>query len=104
MPIELARRVAAMPLLSMSLDVVEIAAVSERSTEVVVGTYFPLGERLGLDWLRDRIIELPRSDRWEALARAALRDDLMALHRTLTEQVLAPASTGGTPSSIGSGS
>ncbi len=87
-PRGLARRVAAMPLLSMSLDIVEIAETSGRTPEEVVGTYFPLGEQLRVDWLRDRILELPRADRWQALSRAALRDDMLALHRTITEQVL----------------
>ena len=32
---------------------------------------------------------LPRDDRWRALARAALRDDIYGLHRGLTAQVLA---------------
>ena len=44
--------------------------------------------RLDLHWLRDRIVELPRDDRWGALARAALRDDLYSLHRSLTAEVL----------------
>ena len=51
-------------------------------------TYFRLGSTLELNWLRDRIIELPRGNRWEALARAALRDDLYTLHRQLTQEVL----------------
>ena len=41
--------------------------------------HFALGQRLGLDRLLGRIIELPRSDRWEIMARAALRDDLHAV-------------------------
>ena len=51
-------------------------------------TYFRVGARLELNWLRDRIIELPRTNRWQALARAALRDDLYSLHRALTQEVL----------------
>jgi len=43
---------------------------------------------LDLHWLRDRIVELPREDRWSALARAALRDDVFSLHRALTAEVL----------------
>jgi glutamate dehydrogenase len=43
---------------------------------------------LRLGWLRDRILELPRDNRWEALARAALRDDLNSLVRVLTQEVL----------------
>ena len=50
--------------------------------------YFGIGQRLSLDWLRDRVLELPRSDRWQALARSALRDDLYELHRTLTREIL----------------
>ena len=54
-------------------------------------TYFRLGARLDFNWLRDRIIELPRANRWQALARAALRDDLYTLHRALTREVLESA-------------
>jgi len=54
----------------------------------VMETYFALGSRLELNWLRDRILELPRANRWQALARAALRDDLYSLHRALTQEVL----------------
>ena len=34
------------------------------------------------------MLELPRSDRWQALARSALRDDLYELHRMLTREIL----------------
>jgi len=30
-----------------------------------------IGDRLRLDWLYDRIVDLPRADRWDALARNA---------------------------------
>ena len=35
-----------------------------------------------------RILALPRDDRWQTMARAALRDDLYAVHAQLTAQVL----------------
>jgi glutamate dehydrogenase len=54
-------------------------------------TYFRLGSRLQLNWLRDRIIALPRENRWQALARAALRDDLLGISRTLTQAVMSEA-------------
>jgi glutamate dehydrogenase len=54
----------------------------------VAAVHFQLGSRLQLHWLRDRIFELPRDDRWRALARAALRDDLYGLHQALTREVL----------------
>ncbi len=36
-----------------------------------------------------RILGLPREDRWQTMARAALRDDLHQVHLQLTGQVLA---------------
>jgi glutamate dehydrogenase len=87
-PDELARRVASMQSLLYVFDIVEDAAATGRPQPVVMATYFAIGAKLGLDWLRDRIFDLPRGDRWQALARAALRDDLYRLHRALTRDVL----------------
>ncbi|MCW2710656.1 MAG: gdhB 2, partial [Marmoricola sp.] len=52
-------------------------------------THFEVGERLGLPLLVSRILALPREDRWQTMARAALRDDLHAVHTQLTAQELA---------------
>ena len=49
--------------------------------DAVGAVHFRLGHRLGLHWLRDRVVTLPRDNRWRARARAALRDDLYAIHR-----------------------
>ncbi len=87
-PAELARRVAAMPALLSTFDIVEVAESTRHDLEAVMQTYFQLGATLELNWLRDRIIELPRTNRWQSLARAALRDDLYTLHRQLTQEVL----------------
>jgi glutamate dehydrogenase len=87
-PVQLARRVAAMPAMLSVFDIVEVASAAEREPEVVMVTYFRLGSKLRLNWLRDRIIELPRDNRWQALARSALRDDLYSLARVLTQQAL----------------
>jgi glutamate dehydrogenase len=88
-PSELARRVASMQALLSVFDIVVEAAATERPQEAVMDAYFDIGARLGLDWLRDRILELPRDDRWQALSRAALRDDLYRLHRSLVRDVFA---------------
>ena len=65
-----------------------VADESELDVDHVAAVHFRLGSRLGLHWLRDRIVALPRDDRWRARARAALRDDLYAIHRELTSEVL----------------
>jgi glutamate dehydrogenase len=53
-----------------------------------------LAERLQLDRLLARIIALPRDDEWRTMARAALRDDLHAVHIQLVDQVLASGAPG----------
>ncbi len=94
MPSELARRVAAMPALLSVFDIVEDAAACGCSQELATRVYFGIGEELRLDWLRDRVLELPRADRWQALARSALRDDLYELHRMLTREIVTQAASG----------
>jgi glutamate dehydrogenase len=87
-PAELARRAAGMQSMLALFDIVEVASATEREPEDVLKVYFRLGSRLELNWLRERIIDLPRANRWQALARAALRDDLFNLYRELTRKVL----------------
>ena len=87
-PPGLAQRVAGLATMFSTFDVVEVAVEAELDVEQVAAVHFRLGERLELHWLRDRIVALPRDDRWGALARAALRDDLYSLHRNLTAEVL----------------
>jgi glutamate dehydrogenase len=87
-PASLAVRVASLPTMFAALDIVEVARAGGLDVESVAAVHFHLGSSLELHWLRDRIVALPRGDRWSALARAALRDDLYSLHRTLTAEVL----------------
>jgi glutamate dehydrogenase len=84
----LAARVAGMPSMIALFDIVEAARTSNRTPDEVMTIYFRLGSRIELNWLRDRIIDLPRTNLWEALARAAMRDDLYTLHRVLSQEVL----------------
>ncbi len=90
-PSELAHRVASMPALLSVFDIVVDAGLTGADQAQVTEIYFGISSRLGLDWLRDRILELPRDDRWQALARAALRDDLYRLQRSLTREILLSA-------------
>jgi len=94
---ELATAVASLPLLINALDIVDIAGETGSTRETVAEVHFAVDERLGLGWLRHQITELPRQDRWQSLARSALRDDFLSEHRALTTSVLAdtPASSSG---------
>jgi len=87
-PAELAARIAWLDPAIGALAIADVAAARHESVEVVGGVHFALTDRLRLDWLRDRIMALSRSDRWQTEARAALRDDVADLHRQLLEHVL----------------
>ncbi|MGN6577973.1 MAG: NAD-glutamate dehydrogenase, partial [Nocardioides sp.] len=86
---DLATRVASLPPAYAALNIVETAKRDDLDALDVARVHFALGERLGLSALVDRILALPRQDRWQSMARAALRDDLHAVHAQLTAQVLA---------------
>jgi glutamate dehydrogenase len=87
-PAPLAAKVAGMQSRFPGLDIVEVSKATRQPLEAVTATYFRLGSKLDLNWLREKIIDLPRANRWQALARAALRDDLYSLHRALAQEVL----------------
>jgi glutamate dehydrogenase len=93
-PAELARRVASLSDLFAALDIVGVASTTERSIGEVASQHFLIGGALHMHWLRDRIARLPRENRWQAMARAALRDDLFSLHAELTADVLRAGAAG----------
>ncbi|MDG4815103.1 NAD-glutamate dehydrogenase [Micromonospora sp. WMMD956] len=77
------------------LDVVETTATSGRDVGEVASVYFVLSDRFRVDSLLSKISLLPRADRWQTLARMALRYDLYAALAALTAEVL-----GSTPDSL----
>ncbi|MFL6021841.1 MAG: NAD-glutamate dehydrogenase, partial [Marmoricola sp.] len=91
-PEDLAVRVAACPPAYMVLGIVQTAARTDVDPLEVARLHFAVGELLGLPGLITRILGLPRRDRWQTMARAALRDDLHAVHARLTGEVLGAGS------------
>ncbi|MEV4201136.1 NAD-glutamate dehydrogenase [Micromonospora globbae] len=70
------------------LDVVETAASRGRDVGEVAPVYFVLSDLFRVDALLSKISLLPREDRWQTLARMALRYDLYAALAALTAEVL----------------
>jgi glutamate dehydrogenase len=93
-PPSLAGRVGRLGSLLSALDLVEVAAATDLSFEEVTGVYFAIDDRLELHSLRERIAALPREERWQALARRALWEDLQGEHRALTADVLRESENG----------
>ncbi|BEP16310.1 NAD-glutamate dehydrogenase [Acidothermaceae bacterium B102] len=87
-PAGLALRLASVDLLDAAPDIVTVARVENRDVLEAGIAYFAVDALLDLDWLYRRVTELDRSGRWQALARAAARDDLYSAHAALTARVL----------------
>jgi glutamate dehydrogenase len=78
------------------LDITEIASLDDLDADEVARLYFRLSERYGADTMLQRIAQLERGNRWQALARGAMRDDLYAALEALTRSVLAQTEDGAT--------
>jgi len=89
---DLAARIAALQPAYAILGVVDTSRRDDLDPLEVARLHFTLGERLGLPAVVTQILALPRLDRWQTMARAALRDDLHGVHAQLTAQVLATTS------------
>ncbi|MFF3873191.1 NAD-glutamate dehydrogenase [Streptomyces sp. NPDC001978] len=96
-PEELATRVAGFSSAFPTLDIVSVADRMGREPLDVAEVYYDLADRLTITQLMDRIIELPRADRWQSMARASIREDLYAAHAALTADVLAVGNGTSTP-------
>ncbi|MGW5419277.1 NAD-glutamate dehydrogenase [Streptomyces sp. NPDC003943] len=96
-PEELALRVAGFSSAFPTLDIVAIADRTGKDPLAVAEVYYDLADRLRITDLMDRIIELPRADRWQSMARASIREDLFAAHAGLTADVLAAGNGTSTP-------
>ena len=88
LPEDLARRWAELFEAFALLDVATIAKDTGAPMVAVAEVYYRVYDRFGVDNLLERITSLPRKDRWQALARAALRDDLYSTAADMTTAVL----------------
>lgn len=70
------------------LDVALISRRVDEPVERIAEVYYAIYDRFNIDNLLERITALPREDRWQALARAALRDDLYSTVSEMTVSVM----------------
>jgi len=88
MDAQLAEKIAMIPHLNLSLDVVMVAKKSGISVDRVADLYFRIGKNFNVLWLVRTIKRLPVDNRWHVLARGGLRDDLLFNHAGLTTTLL----------------
>jgi glutamate dehydrogenase len=83
-----AHYVARLSSLHSAFDISTIALDSDKSVEQTAKLYFNLGDRLSLHWFLQQINNQAVENNWQALARAAYREDLDWQQRQLSSQVL----------------
>ena len=82
-PHALARQVGAADRLFSALDIAEVAEAGHTPLDATSDVHFGIGERLGLEKLRQQIELLPAETHWQSLAKVALADDLADLQRSI---------------------
>ncbi|RYF57336.1 MAG: NAD-glutamate dehydrogenase, partial [Comamonadaceae bacterium] len=76
------------------LDIVEIADVEHRDATEVAQLYYALSAHLGIDHILTAISALDDADRWDALAKSTLREDIYDAMRSMGRDTVALTSPG----------
>ncbi|VVC75866.1 NAD-specific glutamate dehydrogenase [Aquicella siphonis] len=87
-PDKLAKSIAGCNTLFTSLDIVEAAQKYDLDLTEVAKTYYLIGNRLELNWLRELMNSYVVENQWDELARAGFRDDLDRVQRKLSTRIL----------------
>ena len=88
LPSDLAATVAGLAYLPSSVGVVEASENLSASLNDAAKTFYGVGERLSLGWLRDSLSDLPSPTKWDKVARGSLIMELRQTQRRLTEGYL----------------
>ncbi len=82
------RRLASVHALLPMLDITAIAVSDHINPDMVAEMYFIVADELELAWLQELVVNYREETHWDALAKAALRDDIDILHRDLVRNIL----------------
>jgi glutamate dehydrogenase len=69
-------------------DIIDVTQESGQPLQLAAQSYFALGERIGLDELREQAASMGLAEHWERLAVRRIVDDLYYQQRLLTQSVL----------------
>lgn len=83
-----ARHLSSIHALLPMLDIIDIAVADNLKTNKVAEIYFIISDELELAWLQELVLSYREETQWDALAKAALRDDIDILHRDLARNIL----------------
>ena len=87
-PEELARQIAFIPALSSACDIIRMAKEHEVEFKETARTYYEVGERFHVYWLRQKVRLLPRENHWQSEASNGLLEQLYGSQAGITRRVL----------------
>ncbi len=87
-PEDVASSIASVRALYPILDIIDGANEINVSVSKFAVIYYAIGDRLNLGWVRQQISLQPVENHWDALARAALRDDIDKQQRGITKSII----------------
>jgi glutamate dehydrogenase len=90
-PQALAAKIGILSTVFSAMDIADIVHSTGCAVRLVAESYFKLGARMQLHWFLEQINTLPVDNHWQALARAAFREELDWQQRTLTMGMLSHA-------------
>lgn len=88
LPPTLAKQIAALPILTSALDITKIANDNKAKLEKIASTYFSIGERFNINWLRTQAQFKEPTNIWDKEATAGLINQLYGCQAGLTKRVL----------------
>lgn len=91
-PADLAHNIGILSTLFSALDIADVSHETGLKVGTVAEAYFNLGSRAALHWFLEQINQQPVDNHWQALARAAFREELDWQQRSLTAIMLKSAS------------
>lgn len=84
----LAQRLASVHSAGGALDILLLDYLAPDDLEATAAIYYDVGDWLNLPWLLNAVQDLEAKGRWQALARASLRDDCYLAHQRIVADVL----------------
>ena len=88
MPAPLAAHIATLKLLSSASDIISIARRTKGDIKAIAETYFQVGEKLGLGWLRLKVAGILPANSWQARVMGGLTDDFFIHQAALASAII----------------
>lgn len=87
-PQNIAKKIASLPALTSALDITQIANDTKMDLAKIAGTYFKIGERFNIDWLRTQARFKEPVSNWDKEATAGLINQLYTCQAGITVRIL----------------